>query len=258
MDAEDAEDPEQANTTGDAAEDTRGDTDESTEPDAGFDARLRAGEVAFDESDAALLEAIDEHGSLNRAADDLGRSYARALARLEALESEFGRLVERQRGGAGGGGSALTGAAREVLARFDRLRTAFSGVAAVEETVLAGEVVARDGELATVETPAGRVRALAPADAGRVELSVRADAVTLHAPADAPPGGATSARNRFRGTVAGVEAGESVALVSVDVGADGPLRALVTRDSLGRLDLAAGDEVVVSFKATATRGTPVE
>jgi molybdate transport system regulatory protein len=252
MDAEDAEGPDLEGAP------TPENPDESTEPDAGFDARLRAGEVAFDASDAALLEAIDDQGSLNRAADELGRSYARAHQRLEELESEFGVLVERQRGGAGGGGSALTEEARRVLARFDRLRTAFSGVAAVEETVLSGAVVARDGELALVETPTGRVRALAPVDAGRVALSVRADAVTLHAPADAPPGGATSARNRFRGRVAGIDAGESVALVAVDMGAGDPLRALVTRDSLGRLDLAVGDEVVASFKATATRGTPVE
>jgi len=226
--------------------------------DAGFEARLRGTDVAFDATDAALLRAIDEHGSLNQAAAALGRSYARALERLTELEDDFGPLVERRRGGSGGGGSELTDNARDLLASFDRLRTAFSGLAAVEETVLSGCVVGRDGELATVETPAGRVRALVPPEATDVTLSVRADAVTLHAPDDAPPGGATSARNRFRGTVARLDSGESVALVAVDVGADEPLLALVTHASVEKLGLAPGTAVVASFKATATRGTPTD
>ena len=251
--------------------------------DVGFDARLREGEVTFDERDATLLRTVDETGSLNAAAGDLGRSYARAHERLADLEAAFGPLVERQRGGAGGGGSRLTEGARHLLARFDRLRTALSGTAAVEETVLAGRVVERDGELATVETPVGRLRALAP-DTDRVQVVVRADSVTLHAPDDAPPAGGTSARNRFTGRVVRVDRGEAVALVTVALddgileGATGAesavsdasapegdaededdrptLTALVTVDSVERLSLAAGRPVVATLKATATRATP--
>ncbi|WP_440007166.1 TOBE domain-containing protein [Halomicrococcus sp. SG-WS-1] len=228
--------------------------------DAGFDAHLRADGVAFDADDAALLSAVAESGSLNRAAESLGRSYSRAHARLTDLEDAFGPLVERQRGGSGGGGSELTDRAEELLARFDRLRAEFTGTAEVEETVLTGRVVGREGELATVETPAGRVRALAGdaavPEADAVQVSVRADAVTLHDPADAPATDATSARNRFAGEVASVERGEAVARVVVDVDADAPLAALVTMDSVEKLALRPGVGVVASFKATATRATP--
>jgi molybdate transport system regulatory protein len=252
--------------------------------DAGFEAHLRAGEVEFDASDAALLRAVDEEGSLNRAADALGRSYSRAHQRLTALEDALGPLVARQRGGSGGGGSRLTDEARDLLARFERLRAEFTGTAEVEETVLAGEVLARDGELATVETPAGRVRALAPpvesgtddpaadesapresetgespdTDPETVQVAVRADAVTLHAPDDAPAATATSARNRFSGTVAAIDAGEAVARLLVDVDAETTLAALVTMSSVEKLNLTEGSAVVASFKATATRASPRE
>lgn len=224
--------------------------------DPGFDARLHADGVTFDAEDAALLRAVDREGSLNAAADALGRSYSRAHGRLSELEEAFGGLVERRRGGADGGGSHLTDRARDILARFDRLRTDLADTARVAETVLSGTVLERDGEIGSVETAAGRIRALVPADAEAVEVSVRADAVTLHAPGDVPDEGATSARNRFSGTVDGVEAGESVVRVAVDVGAETPLLALVTADSLDRLALATGEAVIASFKATATRATP--
>jgi molybdate transport system regulatory protein len=227
--------------------------------DAGFEAHLRADGVEFDADDAELLRAVDEAGSLNRAADDLGRSYSRAHQRLTALEDALGPLVARQRGGSGGGGSELTEAARELLGRFERLRAEFTGTAEVEETVLSGRVVAREGELATVETSAGRVRALAPeAGTDAVQVAVRADAVTLHAPDDAPAAEATSARNRFSGTVIAIDVGERVARVLVDADEDATLAALVTTSSVETLDLRAGLEVVASFKATATRASPLE
>lgn len=235
--------------------------------DAGVEARLRADGVTFDAEDAALLRAIAEHESVSGAAEAQGRSRARALGRLETLEEAFGSLVERTRGGAGGGGSRLTPAARDLLARFDRLRAALSGTADVAETVLRGQVAERDGELGLVETDAGTVRAVLvdrrQGDDGLepgsgVQVSVRADAVTLHAPVDAPAGGATSARNRFSGEVVGVDRGESVARVAVAVGSAEPLLALVTFESLDRLELETGAAVVASFKATATRATPAE
>ncbi|WP_115865602.1 TOBE domain-containing protein [Halorussus litoreus] len=225
--------------------------------DAGFEAHLRADGVRFDADDAELLRTIDAEGSLNRAADALGRSYSRALERLTELEDAVGPLVVRQRGGSGGGGSELTDEARDLLARFERLRAEFTGTAEVEETVLSGRVVDREGELATVATDAGQVRALAP-DGEAVEVAIRADAVTLHAPADAPDAAATSARNRFAGTVTAMDRGEAVARVLVDVGAPDPLAALVTASSVEKLDLGEGAEVVASFKATATRASPRE
>jgi molybdate transport system regulatory protein len=219
-----------------------------------FDARIGRGGVTLSERDVELLRAIDDHGSINAAATALGRSYSRAQQRIVELEETFGELVERTRGGSGGGGSRLTGRADRLLSRYDRLRAEFSGVAETAETVLSGRVADREGELATVETAAGRVRALVPEDGDAVRITLRADAVTLQSPSESPDPDRTSARNRLRGTVTSIDTGESVALVAVDVGADVSLSALVTAASVEKLALDRGTPVVASFKATATRG----
>ncbi|RLM57546.1 LysR family transcriptional regulator [Halobellus sp. Atlit-31R] len=219
-----------------------------------FDTYIGSDGVTLDARDVALLRAIDREGSLNNAAEALGRSYAHAQRRIVELEEAFGSLVERRRGGSGGGGSELTDLARELLTAFERTRTSFEGVADIAETVLEGVVVDREGELVTVETAAGRVRALVPEGDGEVQLSLRADAVTLTDPDDTPVPEHTSARNRFRGTVEGVESGERIARIAVDIGGDESLLALVTEDSRAKLGLEPGSDVVASFKATATRG----
>jgi molybdate transport system regulatory protein len=246
--------------------------------DVGVEAQLQVGEVTFDVSDAELLRSIAEHGSVLGAAEALGRSRARALNEIEVLEEELGPLVERQRGGADGGGSRLTADAQRLLARFDRVRATLSGTANVPETVLRGEVAERQGEFGIIETDAGPVRALlvdeipviddeetvvsdsaSRIDPGtQVQVSVRADTITLHDPNNSPSGGATSARNRFSGTVTQIDAGESIARVSVEVGAGTPLLALVTHKSLDRLNLEPGLDVVAAFKSTATRATKVD
>lgn len=222
-----------------------------------FDAYISSDGVTLDARDVALLRAIDREGSLNTAAESLGRSYAHAQRRIVELEAAFGSLVERQRGGSGGGGSTLTETARELLAAFERTRASFEGVAEIAETVIVGTVVDRDGELVTVETSAGNVRALVPEGDGVVQLSLRADAVTLTDPDDTPVPEHTSARNRFSGTVVGVESGERIVRIAVDIGLEQPVLALVTEDSRQKLGLDPGSEVVVSFKATATRGVSV-
>jgi len=230
--------------------------------DPSVDAQLRADDVAFTAADAALLDAIDSHGSVSGAASALGRSRARALDRVETLESAFGPLVERQRGGASGGGSELTDTAHSLLTRFERLRAALAGTASVAESVLTGTVVEREGELGVVDTGGGRIRALLMAAdttgvGDPVQVSVRSDAVTLHDRSAAPTADATSARNRFEGTVAEIDRGDSVTSVTVSIGDDLTITALVTHESLARLDLDTGVPVVLSFKATATRAVPL-
>lgn len=226
--------------------------------DAGFETRLQSGGVSFEASDAALLGAVDEQRSLNTAADVLGRSFSRAHRRIKALEQAFGPLVERQRGGTGGGGSELTDNARDLLARFERLRTAYAGTADAEETVFFGTVTDRNAELATVETGAGTVRALVSTPADRVQVVLRSDAITLHTPDAVPSTHGMSARNRFHGAVTDIDRGESIARIAVDVGIDTLMIALVTCDTIEELGVRADDPVVASFKATATRTIPVE
>jgi molybdopterin-binding protein len=63
-------------------------------------------------------------------------------------------------------------------------------------------------------------------------------------------GSALSARNRFPGTVASVQADGVMALVEI---AAGPFRvtAAVTRDSVEELQLREGDQVTATVKATS-------
>lgn len=210
--------------------------------------------VEFDADDAALLRAVDRTGSIARASSALGRSRARALARIEDLEAAFGDLVERRRGGSDGGGSHLTANADALLGRYDRLAAAVAATATVPETVLEGTVTAVEGELATAETDVGAVRGRhAGADAGdAVQVRVGADAVTVLAAGADPSPDATSARNRLAGRVVDVDRGETVCTLGVDVGG-ATVRALVTVDSVRRLSLQVDRDVVLTWKATATR-----
>lgn len=226
-----------------------------TDPASGRGRAALVGDaVEFDESDAALLDEVARTGSVARAASALGRSRARALDRIESLEAAFGDLVERRRGGKDGGGSRLTDNATDLLARFRRLQTALAATATVPETVLDGTVTGVDGELATVNTGAGTVRGLheGVAVGDDVQARIGADAVTVLAAGTDPDPGATSARNRLEATVSGVDAGETVVTVAVDVGPV-TVRALVTSGSAARLDLAAGRSIILTWKATATR-----
>ncbi|MEF8785186.1 MAG: TOBE domain-containing protein [Haloarculaceae archaeon] len=231
---------------------------------ASVDAQLRAGEVAFRGADAALLRAVADEGSVSGASETLGRSRARALNRIETLEEAFGPLVERERGGATGGGSTLTQVARDLIVDFERLRATLVATATAEESIIYGTVTERDDELCVVQTEAGKIRARfvdlsthSLSDVLRVQVSVRSDAVTLQTPPEAPAGDATSVRNRFEGTVVDIDPGETIGEVTVDIGPDNRLIALLTGESFDRLALSTGDSVVASFKATAARAIPV-
>lgn len=68
----------------------------------------------------------------------------------------------------------------------------------------------------------------------------------------------TSARNRFFGTVTAVVTEGTVAWVECDIGAETPLMALVTRETVDRLDLEPGIDMVATFKAMATRATATD
>ena len=227
------------------------------ELDVDVDPTLAKAGVRFGRRDVELLRAIHEHGSLNKGATALERSYSRSQQRIVELEDAFGELVTRQRGGSGGGGSSLTDNAHALLTEFDRLESEFTGVAEVEKSVLHGKVVKRDGELGAVETPAGTVRAIIPKHTQTVGVAIRADAITLHA-AESLRETKTSARNQFRGEVTDIIMGDAIARVILGIGSDTKLRILVTQTSIDTLDLTVGETVTASFKATATRAFPAD
>jgi len=79
---------------------------------------------------ALILEAIDEHGSISLAAEELGMSYKFVWDYLGRMKQRLGRpLITTRRGGTlhtkrrGGGGTTLTPVARRLLKDFKTTET---------------------------------------------------------------------------------------------------------------------------------------
>jgi molybdate transport system regulatory protein len=80
------------------------------------------GEPVFGRGRRFLLEAIDSHGSINRAAREVDISFRKAWSHIKAMEERLGvKLVDRQTGGKNGGGAALTDEARGFLKKYEAL-----------------------------------------------------------------------------------------------------------------------------------------
>jgi tungstate transport system ATP-binding protein len=116
------------------------------------------------------------------------------------------------------------------------------------ETIVDGEVVGVDGDLATVAVGERRVEVAVRAVAGeRVRVAIRPEDVALVTLPGVWPAG--SERNRLPGVVQGIVASTPFVRVVVDCGF--PLVAAVTSRSVGELGLAPGIAVTAVFKATA-------
>lgn len=98
------------------------------------------GEVVLSRWRVALLQAIDETGSISAAAERLRIPYRRAWDKVHECEERLGvKLIDTQTGGTGGGGARLTQEGAEYVKRFqqfsrgldelvkDRFREAFEG-----------------------------------------------------------------------------------------------------------------------------------
>lgn len=223
----------------------------------GFEPHLAVGETTVTGRDIEMLRAIDEQGSMHAAAEALGRSYPHLQRRVVELENAVGQLTERLRGGQGGGGTRLTEDARDLVRRFERLRVELAGVATVTESILEGEVLARNGRLATVQTPAGEISARVPPEAESVEIAVRADAVVLMEPGS-PSQVHTSLRNQLEGVVVDLEVEDALASVTVEVADGVTIDSVVTEASVERLGLAEGAAVIAAFKSTSARATATD
>lgn len=165
-----------------------------------------------------LLERIDREGSITAAAAAMGLSYKAAWQAVEALNNRAEQpLVQRQAGGAGGGGTALTPYGRRVVA------------------VLRGLERERAGVLEHL------ARSQAGDDAGDFDAFYR-----LLRRFDLR----TSARNQFVGRVTGVKHGAVDAEVTLDVGGGQELVAVITHESVEHLGLAVGSEAFALIKAS--------
>jgi molybdate transport system regulatory protein len=85
--------------------------------------RVPAGEkIAIGPGKAALLEAIDETGSISAAGRKINMSYRKAWLIVNDMNKYFKNpLVDASKGGANGGGARLTEMGRLVLEKYRRI-----------------------------------------------------------------------------------------------------------------------------------------
>ena len=104
-------------------------------PEFSVSIRSDEGEKIFGEGPYRLLLGVDRLGSLNAAAKELGMAWSKASRIMNRAEQLLGvALTQRRIGGPGGGGSALTPAARELIERYEAFRA--DCAAAVEASFL--------------------------------------------------------------------------------------------------------------------------
>ena len=161
-----------------------------------------------------LLVAIQEHGSINKAAKVVGMSYKAAWERVEALNNLSRQdLVSRKTGGSGGGGTALTEAGLHFLERAGQLQKELGGF-------LAFLCAEPDQALHTIKT------------LRRLQMKI-------------------SARNIWLGTVAKIETGAVNTVVTVNLRGGDTVTSVITENSVQRLGLHEGSEVMTVIKASS-------
>lgn len=182
------------------------------------DGGLLSGELKLvgrlDERFFALLEALDATGSINKAARTAGLSYKGAWLLLEAacnLANE--PLLETATGGAGGGGTQLTVAARGLLGAWRTLQHEHREF-----------LHAQEARLAQLPALSGLLRRMAMK---------------------------TTARNQFAGTVKAIELGPVSASVTIALKSGDPITATMTTAAAQRLKLKKGKEALALIKASA-------
>jgi len=162
----------------------------------------------------ALLQALADTGSINRAARTAGLSYKGAWLLLEtACNLAQQPLLHSSIGGAGGGGTRLTPAALALLDAWRDLQACHDDFLRQQETQLANN----------------------PALAGLLRrMSMK-----------------TTARNQFAGTVRSAELGPVSASVIIALASGDEIAATMTTAAAKRLKLQPGKEALALVKASA-------
>jgi len=175
---------------------------------------LRAGgDAQVGESRIALLRAIAETGSIAAAAKQAGLSYKGAWDAVQALNNLSARpLVTAHSGGASGGAALVTAQGQALMRAYDGL------VAALDAQMVRLGAALNDGDA----------------------MSDLLGSLTMR----------TTARNAWRGAITAVDAGPVSAEVVLKVSDSLSLTAVVTRESVETLGLAAGKSAVALVKSS--------
>jgi molybdate transport system regulatory protein len=229
-----------------------------------------------------LLRAIDQSGSINQAARQMGLSYKGAWQIIERANNGAPKtLVATATGGSKGGGTRLTEAGRSLLALFARLEQQHQqflellnrSIADDPDTVLllqrlVVKTSARNqlfGSITAIH--AGAVNAeiivklkggeqiittITLASLGELELQIGDDAVLLINSADITlvvDPNLVSARNRLSGSVIRIQQDEVDAEVMVLLPGGETMVAMITQQSAQGLALVPGMSVWAMFKS---------
>lgn len=169
-----------------------------------------------------LLRQIQQAGSISAAAQALGVSYRTAWSAVEVLNNLAGEpLVERTKGGSGGGGARLSATGERLLGAYEHLK---AGQRAFLDWMSRGDFL----------PDAGRQLPDYLALLSRLELR-------------------TSARNQLAGRVERADVEGPRATLHVRLMNAQTLSVLVSRRSLDELGVRVGHVVVTLFKANAVR-----
>lgn len=232
----------------------------------------------------ALLEAVDSHGSITKAAQTVGLSYKAAWDAVNAVNNLLPRpAVTAQTGGRHGGGAVVTADGKALIAAFHLLEERLARVAAlfeadeapVDPTILLRSLgmktsarnafgctvteIRRGGvnaevilRLSDTVTLAATITEESLLDLGivpgrPVTVLVKAPFVMLATGAEAPR---VSARNRIPGTVRRRTDGPVSTEITLDIGGGKVLTAVVTRDGADELGLRPGAPAWALIKAS--------
>jgi molybdate transport system regulatory protein len=160
-----------------------------------------------------LLQKLNETGSINSAAKAIGISYKSAWQKLDAVNNLLPySLLRKQTGGVGGGGSELTEEGRVFLGRVALLQKEFARFLGL-----------------FADNPAAALDTLTTLR--RMEMQL-------------------SARNVWLGEVANIEVGAVNSVVTTRLKGGDIVTSVITDNSVKRLELSPGKEVLVIVKAS--------
>jgi len=234
----------------------------------------------------ALLEQIDELGSITKAAKAVGISYKTAWDVVNMINNLADKpLVDRLAGGRGGGGTTLTSEGKKVVKEFqiiqeehrkflDNIAEKLGDSGSLYQLLrrIAMKVSARNVFAGTVArivkgavnaevdlTIKGGATIAAVVTNGAVDnlgLAVGKDAYAIIKASSVIIGtdlhdARLSARNMMCGTVAKVIEGPVSAEVDVEVGGGNTISAVITHESSKNLGLAVGGHACAIFKASS-------
>jgi molybdate transport system regulatory protein len=234
----------------------------------------------------ALLEKIDELGSITKAAKDVGISYKTAWDTINMINNLAEKpLVDRLTGGKGGGGTSLTAEGKRVVNQFktiqeehrkflnnleDRLgdtaglykflrrismkvsaRNTFAGsVTAITKGAVNAEVTLslKGGVPLTAVVTNGAIDNLGLTIGAEAYAIIKASSVIIGTDLhDAR----VSARNVFCGTIAKIIEGPVNTEVDVEIGGGNIISAVITHGSSERLELRVGGHACALFKSSS-------